>query len=78
MLSCKEITRRIASGELEEAGLWRRLAARAHLLMCRHCRKFEAQMRAIGEGAKRAFGNGGREPDGLQDLKKKILEGRNS
>ena len=55
MLTCKEMTRRIATGDLEGATLWDRLSTRMHLAMCTHCRRFAAQIKAIGASAKHAF-----------------------
>jgi len=51
MLSCKEVTRKIASEEFAEAGWRQRLGVRLHLLLCRHCRRYVAQLRAIGRAA---------------------------
>ena len=74
MLSCKEVSRSIASDELAGASWTRRLGVRFHLLMCRHCRRYEAQLRAIGVTARRLFD---RLADGdqatLEGLEKRIL-----
>ncbi len=74
MLSCKEISRSIASDELAGASWTRRLGVRFHLLMCRHCRRYEAQLRAIGATARRLFH---RPEEGdqatLERLEKRIL-----
>ncbi len=48
MPTCKEVTRAIASDELATAGRLRRGAVRMHLLRGRHCRRYAAQIRAIG------------------------------
>ena len=55
MLDCKDLTRLIASDELASAGWAKRVQARVHLMMCRDCRAFADQIRAIGEGARRLF-----------------------
>jgi anti-sigma factor RsiW len=55
VLSCREVTRSIAADELETSTLGRRLQVRLHLLMCRHCRRYAAQMRAIGQAAREIF-----------------------
>ncbi len=49
MLNCKEVSRIIAADELEETGLGRRLTVWFHLLMCKHCRRYAAQIRDIGK-----------------------------
>lgn len=58
MLSCKELTRMIAADELAEAGFWQRLKARLHLLMCRHCRRYQAQIRALGRATREMWRGG--------------------
>jgi anti-sigma factor ChrR (cupin superfamily) len=42
----------LASDGLETAPWTRRLAVRLHLAMCRHCRNYAAQIRAIGRAAR--------------------------
>jgi hypothetical protein len=82
MLSCKEVTRMIASDELAEAGWWRRLTARLHLLMCVHCRRYERQVQILGRVARDVLRGGGEESarEGidharLDGLERTILEG---
>ncbi len=72
MLTCREVTRAIATDELSEAGIGRRLAVRLHLFMCRDCRRYAAQIRAIGEAARGLFGQT-TDSVGLEDLKARIL-----
>ena len=73
MQSCKEIARLIASEELVDAGWLRRTSVRLHLLSCRHCRGYAAQVRAIGAAARDRWGSG---PDeqALERLERSILE----
>ena len=52
MPNCKEVVRLIASDELADAGWSDRALVRFHLLMCRHCRGYAAQLRAIGAGSR--------------------------
>ncbi len=52
MLSCKDIAGLATRDELSEAGWRGRLAARLHLLMCQHCRRYAAQLRMIGQAAR--------------------------
>jgi hypothetical protein len=47
MLSCREVTSLTASDRLASAGFRQRLAVRLHLLMCRHCRRYARQLRAM-------------------------------
>jgi predicted anti-sigma-YlaC factor YlaD len=73
MLTCKEISRTIASDELATAGWRRRLSVRLHLLMCRHCRRYFRQMREIGTAARRIFGEERPDPDSQEQLRSSIL-----
>jgi len=49
MQNCKEVSRMIAADEIEDAGLGKRLTVWFHLLMCKHCRRYAAQIRDIGK-----------------------------
>ena len=51
MLSCKEVGRTISSDGLELAHWRQKLSVQMHLLMCRHCRRYARQLRAIGASA---------------------------
>lgn len=53
MQRCEDITRAVASGALRGASWRRRVAARIHLLMCRACRRYARELRAIGEAVRR-------------------------
>ena len=56
MLTCKEVARLVASEGLADAGWLRRLTARMHFLLCRHCRRYASQIRALGEMARSGYG----------------------
>jgi hypothetical protein len=56
MLSCKEVTTLIASGALARGSWKERAGARLHLMMCRHCSRYAAQLRAIAAEARRLYG----------------------
>jgi len=72
MQTCREVTRAIATDELSEAGIGRRLLVRLHLLWCRPCRHYAAQIRSLGEAARRLFGQT-TDSASLEDLKARIL-----
>ena len=74
MLSCKEVTRRIATDEFEQAGWLQRLGLRFHLLMCRHCRCYQRQLRALGAGARDRWRSCADDPAALERLEQTILE----
>lgn len=52
MLSCKEVSRLVASGELDDAGPVLKLRVRFHFLLCSRCRRYAEQMRIIGSVAR--------------------------
>ena len=74
MLSCKEVTRKIASDEFAEAGWRERLAVRFHLLLCRACRRYRAQLHAIGAAAQDLWSPRSQDPLTLERLERQILE----
>ena len=74
MLSCEEVSRTIASDELATAGWPRRLSLELHLLMCRHCRRYSREMRAIGAAARRIFGDERPDPGSRERLRSSILD----
>ena len=73
MLRCKQVTTVVAGDDLADAGPWLRLKVRLHLLMCRHCRRYAAQIRAIGDKARERFRPSDEPPD-VADLQRSILE----
>jgi hypothetical protein len=77
MLSCKEVTRKIGSEEFAEASWWQRFQVRLHLLMCHHCRRYAAQLRAIGRVARSLWGarSDDKDPLALKRLEEAILKG---
>ena len=55
MLTCKDVATAIGQDEWRTVPWWRGLALRLHLLMCPHCRRYAAQIRAIGTAARSLF-----------------------
>lgn len=74
MLSCKEVTRKIASDELAKAGWKEHFAVRLHLLGCRYCRRYAAQLRALGAAARNVLGARSEDAQTLERLEREILE----
>ena len=74
MLNCKDVTRKIASGEFREVGWRERLSVRFHLLLCRLCRRYAAQLRAIGAATRALCGPPAQDPSTLERLERQILE----
>ena len=74
MLNCKEIAHLLASDGLEGAPLSERARARLHLLLCRHCREYAAQLRAVGAVGRELWGSCTEEHEVLQGLERSILD----
>ncbi len=74
MLKCRELTRMIASDELPEAKWPVRTRGWLHLLMCRDCRRYRTQIRALAAGARRSWGPEAENSAGLDQLERRILE----
>ena len=74
MMTCKEVSRTIASDKLSAATWHRRLAVTLHLLMCRHCRRYAHQIQAMGEAARSLLGDSSQDPTMLQQLRNSILD----
>ena len=60
--------------ELQGANAAANLGAGLHLAMCRHCRRYRAQLRALGPAARRAFGGEDLDEEKLVELERKILD----
>jgi predicted anti-sigma-YlaC factor YlaD len=55
MPSCREVARTISTDSLERKSLPQRMIVFVHIMMCRHCRRYLKQMRAIGQAAREVF-----------------------
>ncbi len=74
MPNCKEVARLVASEELADAGWFNRALVRLHLLRCRDCGAYAAQLRAIGAAARDRWDSGGADRATLEKLESSILE----
>ena len=74
MPNCKEVARLIASDELADAVWANRALVRLHLLMCRHCRGYAAQLRAIGAAARGRWDLSVEDRAAFDQLQSSILE----
>lgn len=52
MLTCREVSRLVASGERATAPWTRRLLVRLHLAMCDGCRRYERELAALAGSAR--------------------------
>ena len=73
MLRCKQVTTIVAHDDLVDAGLWLRLRVRLHLLMCRHCARYAAQIRDLGLKMRERFRHEDEEFD-TEELQRRILD----
>jgi hypothetical protein len=53
MISCKQVSTLVTSGELEQQGFWMRLEVRFHLWMCKHCSRLMRQIQQMREAGQR-------------------------
>jgi hypothetical protein len=74
MPNCKEVARLIASDEEADAPWLDRALIRLHLLMCRDCRGYAAQLRAIGQTARDRSDSDVGDRAALEKLQSSILE----
>lgn len=44
---CKETSHLVASGEIEQEGVWLRFLVRLHLMMCNHCSRYAKELKTI-------------------------------
>ncbi len=74
MISCKQVATALASAKLDVAGPRRRLAVWFHLMICRYCRAYARQMRALGDAARRLLGRTVTDPEALRELEERLVE----
>lgn len=74
MPTCREVTRAIAAGALEEAPIRQRLGIRLHAMLCRHCRRYARQIRAIGRAARELLIRPIAKDEALERLRRKLLD----
>lgn len=74
MLNCRDVTGKIARDEVSKASWRTRLSVRVHLLLCRHCRQYLEQLRAMGSAGRELWGPQSQAPDSLERLERQILE----
>ncbi len=75
MVNCKEIARILGADELADAGLSERARVRLHLLFCRHCRRYAAQIETIGAAGRELWSECPEDREALDRLELSILQG---
>jgi hypothetical protein len=51
MIRCKEVATLLSTDQVAYQSVWRRIAFRLHLMMCRHCRRFARQLTLLKHAA---------------------------
>ena len=74
MRNCKSIARLHGTDEISEASLATRIGVRLHLIMCRNCRRYASQLRALGRAARFARKHDQRDTNALRRLEDSILD----
>lgn len=62
MMTCREASTLMSTGELDHAPLSARLALRLHLAVCRHCRTFKRQIEELAKAARSLSSSQAAEP----------------
>lgn len=73
MPTCREVTRLLASGQLEEAAHIRKILVRLHLLMCDDCGRYARELDDLGKVAREALRQP-LDPTRLAALEQAIME----
>ena len=71
-LSCREVSKLVAEGALEEAPLWAFCLIRFHLFYCRDCRKFAREIALLGHAA-REWSKRLVEPAAVEAFERKLI-----
>jgi len=72
MPTCREITRLLASDQLAQEALGRRILTRLHLMMCDECGRYAKELEALGDSMREAFRTP-LDPVRLAELERAIL-----
>ncbi len=72
LFNCRELARRSTRGEFDDAGWLTRFLIRMHLGMCKGCRRYGAQLKAIAD-AVREKARSSVSPEKADALKKKVM-----
>ena len=73
MPTCREAAEMVARDELRRASWRQRLAVRLHLVMCPPCRRYAAQIRALGATVRELLSRQQPDRDTLQRMEQRIL-----
>jgi hypothetical protein len=71
MITCRDVSTLVSTGQLGDASIRRRLGVWLHLSMCQHCRRFRRQVRLLDLRVRRIVV--GFERDAPADLADRVL-----
>lgn len=74
MQNCREMSYLIASDGLERATWPTRLMARVHLLYCKHCRRYAAEVATVDRVGREALGAESASPETVHRLEQSIMD----
>jgi N-acetylglutamate synthase/N-acetylornithine aminotransferase len=72
MISCKDVSKLLLRGELENQPWHKRVEVRMHLAMCGMCSRLAKQIRQMGDGARQMIGKTDADGDFEQKLLKRL------
>lgn len=70
MKTCREVTTMISSDTLAQSNWRERMGVKLHLMMCRHCNRYAAQLHTIASEARHLYA----ELPSVSDLEQSILK----
>lgn len=73
MLRWKEVTRLLASDDIDSPSFGTRLAVRMHLMLCRHCRRYKRELARIGDAVRDLAKDAPEDPSRTDALVRRIL-----
>ncbi len=73
-LNCKEVTARMALGDLSQLSRLERWTVRFHMAICWVCRKYEKQIRVIAKAFQHNLETSVHAQD-ISNLKKRLIDG---
>jgi predicted anti-sigma-YlaC factor YlaD len=74
MLTCKEVARLLSTDTAVEGTPSDRLRVKLHLLFCKHCRGYSAQLRAVGTAGRALWSECTGEQEAQDRLEGAILQ----
>ena len=74
MIDCKGVHQLVASGEEQELGFMKKMELKIHMMMCKHCRGYSDQIRAMGEAIRELCQDRPGDDELCNKLEKEVLD----